>query len=153
MYHGTTKENADSILKTGFRVGTYFTGFIDSALMFGGDYIFAVFFEKNLSEYWEWCNSKVIPPSKIIRLCAIHPEIVYTSEEMERAHHRLGKNEWHKKNGLSPPVFCENCDGHGCMEKYSTYHRWRDINKITICKKCNGHGILNPYEEIKSNGK
>ena len=43
-YHGTTPENAESILKEGFRAGSYFAYRVEDSLAYGGPYLFAVAF-------------------------------------------------------------------------------------------------------------
>ena len=44
-YHGTTEDNAQIILKKGFKKGTYFTWDLHSALVMGGMWVFAIYFE------------------------------------------------------------------------------------------------------------
>jgi hypothetical protein len=41
-YHGTDEKAAASIIKTGFRVGTYFGEALQDALTFGGEHVFEV---------------------------------------------------------------------------------------------------------------
>ena len=43
-YHGTSKENAESILREGFMAGSYFAYRVEDSLKFGGLYLFAVGF-------------------------------------------------------------------------------------------------------------
>ena len=43
-YHGTTPENAKSILWDGFKKGSYFAFRVEDSLIFGGPYLFAVAF-------------------------------------------------------------------------------------------------------------
>ena len=45
-YHGTNEENSKSILKDGFREGTYFAYHLEDALTFGGQYVFLVEFDE-----------------------------------------------------------------------------------------------------------
>ncbi len=57
-YHGTTKENAETIQKQGFKKGTYFTWDLHSALVMGGMYVFGLFDDKSPEKsYWEWINT------------------------------------------------------------------------------------------------
>ena len=45
-YHGTSKENADKILESGyFEQWTYFADNLADAIGYGGNYVFAVWFE------------------------------------------------------------------------------------------------------------
>jgi RNA:NAD 2'-phosphotransferase (TPT1/KptA family) len=46
-YHGTTKENAESIMKEGFRKGTQFAQHLSTSIGFGGNYVFAVLFDED----------------------------------------------------------------------------------------------------------
>jgi len=55
FYHGTTKENAEKILKSGyFKEYTYFANHLEDALEFGGDYVFFVWFEGDGRSMRKW---------------------------------------------------------------------------------------------------
>ena len=68
-YHGTKKSNIEGILKNGFKKGTYFSLHLEDAREYGGNYIFRVGFNSDLSIYdWQFRVDKRIPPSRIISL-------------------------------------------------------------------------------------
>lgn len=73
MYHGTIKENADQILKNGFKKYSYFTPYLSTALSYGGEYIFIIsdnnITDKDLGDgKWEFIYDKEIKPDDIIAL-------------------------------------------------------------------------------------
>lgn len=63
-YHGTNKNNAKSILKTGFREGTWFAKHLEDAIGYGGEYVFEVDMEVN-NEDWQIHMGHDIPTSWI----------------------------------------------------------------------------------------
>ena len=67
-YHGTTKNNIESILKNGFKKRTYFALHLEDALEFGGVYIFRVGFNSPLSFDWQFRVIKNVPAKRIISL-------------------------------------------------------------------------------------
>jgi len=66
-YHGTNKENALKIIKSGFAVGTHFAHHLEECLEFGGSWVFRIRWE-NKPDNWQFLNKKRIPPSRIDRL-------------------------------------------------------------------------------------
>lgn len=67
--HGTNKENAENILKNGFRAWTYFAQHLEDALGYGGSYVFEVCFEtKKVSKHWQFMIRKRYSPKKIVSL-------------------------------------------------------------------------------------
>jgi len=44
-FHGTKRQNAYKILKTGFKKWTYFAKHLEDALGYGGKYVFEIYFE------------------------------------------------------------------------------------------------------------
>ena len=68
-YHGTKKGNIEGILKNGFKKGAYFALHLEDAREYGGNYIFRVGFNSDLSIYdWQFRSVKRIPVSRIISL-------------------------------------------------------------------------------------
>ncbi len=68
-YHGTNKENAGKILKTGFKLWSYFADHLENALEFGGEHIFEVCFDEegfSTGNGWQFMNRKIIFPDKIV---------------------------------------------------------------------------------------
>lgn len=59
-YHGTNEGNAQSILKTGFRYGTWFAANLQDALAFGGPHVFEVVFDR-IPQYWQFHVDEEIP--------------------------------------------------------------------------------------------
>ena len=83
-YHGTNGENSKSILKDGFREGTYFAYHLEDALTFGGQYVFLVEFDETKfnntddeNDRWQFWIINPIAPDKIKSLTNYNPEILY----------------------------------------------------------------------------
>ena len=143
MYHGTTKENAERILKDGFSEGTYFARHLEDSLYMGGDYIFEVYFKETPNEYWEYVSSENIPTSRIRTYYKLKAKLLWHNKDCEQEIRKCNIKEDYDNT----IVFCEECDGKGQMEYYPPFMRWRDIQKVTVCKKCSGHGCYNIYGE------
>lgn len=142
-FHGTTKENADIILREGFRPGTFFGKHMEDALHFGGGYIFEVYFAEAPSTYWEWCNDETIPPSEIRVLINVRPEVVFwarSSSDVGRRMCQQHLDEDAREHDQDSYTICDVCDGRGQLEEYPPLHRWRDRGKVTTCTKCGGYG-------------
>jgi hypothetical protein len=132
-YHGTTKENAENILKEGFRAGTYFGQHMEDALHFGGDIVFEVWFSKPPSEDWQWVCPEAVPISKILTVIALQPSLIYWSTEA----HQMKNKDLFLEDGLQ---ICEKCKGKGQLEECPPLERWKDMDTVTVCPVCKGHG-------------
>lgn len=144
-YHGTLKEKADAILASGFfKAGTFFAANMESALHYGGDHIFEVFFPESPSDYWEWvCPEPVPVKGRVVLLFRVDPEVLYhdPAVEMEACQPSL----------LEHPLgtrICEVCQGKGQLETLPPFSRWRGSRcTCTPCKVCEGYGVIpRPYE-------
>lgn len=141
-YHGTNKENANRILKNGFKIGTYFTWDLHSALVFGGQYIFGVYFpDLNIADYWEYRNKEIITPNKILFLRRFDVECLYDNDIDRIA---IDRNDILKENENT--VFCENCKGTGQMNPSRKY-AWYESTDLIVCPICKGHGYIQESEE------
>lgn len=68
-YHGTSKENAEAILKTGFKAWTYFAKHLEDAIGFGGKYVFEVMFERELvPNDWQFMIKRKLSNKNIVTL-------------------------------------------------------------------------------------
>jgi len=138
-YHGTTQENADAILASGFfKQGTFFADNMGSALHYGGDCIFEVFFPVAPSTYWEWVCPKPLLVKGFVRLLfrAI-PEVLYRGLDAEMADRQqdlLLRNPGKQ--------VCVACCGRGQVEDPPPFVRWRDNRPCTTCNTCRGHGYV-----------
>lgn len=72
-YHGTTKENYDTILLKGFRVGSYFAYNLADSLTFGGPWVFQVAFDSDRfnpsaepDDHWQFHTQEHIPADRIV---------------------------------------------------------------------------------------
>ncbi len=70
-YHGTTRKNAVSIVKEGFRSGTYFAYNVRDAQFFGGPWIFAARFDDDgfrgsYNDKWQFHLQNSLPPGAIL---------------------------------------------------------------------------------------
>lgn len=83
-YHGTTKENAHSIAKDGFRAGTYFATHLEDAIAFGGPWVLEAAFPKSaVPDYWEFIISEVVPPERIVAISRHDVTMLYLNEELQ----------------------------------------------------------------------
>jgi hypothetical protein len=148
MYHGTTKEATLSILQNGFRPNSYFTIYMDSALVMGGLYLFKIWFHKNehpnRGKNWQYVSPIAVPKERIVWLRNFSQEIIYKNEPAEIE----AKKECHSK--LYPnKEFCDNCQGLGQLEKYDEFAgQWRNNLPVTTCPVCQGHGVKNRWEGV-----
>ena len=88
-YHGTTKENAESILKNGFNAWTYFATHLEDAIGMGGDYVFSVAFDEDPALWhgedkgdWQFMIRENMPPEQIVTLKHYQHEILLNNEEL-----------------------------------------------------------------------
>jgi hypothetical protein len=75
-YHGTTAANAKSILREGFKPGTWFARHLEDAIGFGGGHVFEVAFPKHTllaydkrrgaDDSWQFTEGRRISPKRIV---------------------------------------------------------------------------------------
>ncbi len=83
-YHGTNKENAQSILKEGFRPGTYFTWHLEDAIEKGGNYVFEVAFD-DPPNHWQFAfTDKSVEPDRIVSHTVYQRERKVNNEELRK---------------------------------------------------------------------
>ncbi len=83
FYHGTTKANAKIIEKEGFKRGTFFSTHLESAVGFGGRYVFEVSMKLDFKPtYWEYVSERRIPARQIIRLCIVDRKILFHNAKL-----------------------------------------------------------------------
>jgi hypothetical protein len=58
-YHGTSKANAEGILKRGFLPYTYFAAHLEDAIGYGGNHVFEVAFHKAPDTWQFLCPAKI----------------------------------------------------------------------------------------------
>lgn len=144
LYHGTESLEAfKAIKKEGFKANTYFTPFLDTALSYGGEYIFAVDIEHKDYEVWEVIMREPVPAEKILYAQHFSFELMYHNKE---ALYNRDKAR-HEKDGRT---ICDDCKGQGEYrdEKFSLRHletpgggsfRTREDPCIS-CNTCHGRG-------------
>ncbi len=140
-YHGTLlKETAEKILEEGFQPGTYFTPFMDSALVMGGQHLFEVFLPKGeyplYGKHWQYICQVHVPKKRIVSLRVFEQTPLYISEdaEFDMKKHRC------KEDGLTA---CEKCRGRGQLEHYGKYaSQWHRNLPVTSCPECGGFGSI-----------
>jgi len=84
-YHGTNKKNADKILKTGFKEGTWFADHLEDALYHGGNHIFwvAVEWRGKRTYTWQICSSNKISKKRIVRYEVYRrPKIMFDNKKL-----------------------------------------------------------------------
>ena len=137
-FHGTTKENYESILKNGFKPGTFFAQHLEDSIHMGGDVAFEVIFYEKPTEYWEYICSETIPPNRIRTVIDYSPNVLYHSTKADKEIRII-----HISEDYDDMVkICEECDGKGKYEQYGPLAKFKDRKKITVCKKCGGHGAI-----------
>jgi len=143
-FHGTIEENVESILREGFRIGTYFGRHLEDAIHMGGEWVFEVFFEKDPGPSWQACNfDRVVPPTDIHSLIRYEPTLLHWNETIPP---RL-KAAYYLREGNGHTV-CPTCEGRGQLESYPPLTRWRDMKKITVCEDCGGYGSPERLREM-----
>lgn len=98
-YHGTTPANAKSILKEGFRAGSYFAYRVEDSLAYGGPYLFAVAFSADHSMWhgeengFQFHLREAMGPEEILW----HTPIVLTLLAVERERcAEIAHKHWHQ---------------------------------------------------------
>ena len=84
-YHGTTKRTAETILRRGFKEGTYFAKHLEDAIGYGGRHVFEVAFQNKWDspEVWQFRAWEIIPPSRIVS-CRIYSSVMLFSNRKLR---------------------------------------------------------------------
>ena len=135
-YHGTSKENSELILKNGFQPLTYFTWDLHSALVMGGMYIFGIYFDdKDISDYWEWRNTEIILPERILFFRKFSIDCIFDNEVEER---KMREKFLIERHGNSVK-YCSKCKGNGQLNELKPYEKNHDI---IVCPKCGGFGCI-----------
>jgi len=83
-FHGTSQENAKSIALKGFREGTWFARNMETAVAYGGPYVFSVrvSFDVEL-ERWQVCCANALAPCQIEKLTIVGEEKTLAQLEAE----------------------------------------------------------------------
>jgi hypothetical protein len=82
-YHGTNEENAASILKTGFRYGSWFAASLQDALAFGGPHVFLVAFDfDEPPRNWQFMHDGEIAVDRIVEYSIFDKKTVYDNQPL-----------------------------------------------------------------------
>ena len=84
-FHGTTsKKKAVSILKTGFRKGTWFANHLEDALHLGGRHIFLVAIEWQGKRAYDWqiCSANRISAKRIVEYVIYDSNVIKKNEKL-----------------------------------------------------------------------
>lgn len=153
IYHGTNQSNAMSIMESGFRKGTYFTPFLDSALVFGGEYVFAVWVKGDKfpgfgeGDFWQVRISEDMSRDRIVSLVHYNVEMLYVNGDFNV------RENWQREP-------CRVCGGRGeihrnDMEKHAvawlpkTHWLHREARRnTTLCPECHGYGDMDKAREM-----
>jgi len=152
LYHGTNSyEIYEKIKKDGFKPGTYFTPFLDTAICYGGQYVFAVDLESDYN-IWEVIINDQVSPDKILYIQKYDVKLLHHNRELSEKRHKERIEE------VDGKIFCTNCDGHG---EHITYSRsieylnkpaggsFKTRTNIDACDKCRGYGYINGKHQLK----
>ena len=139
MFHGTTSDNANSILQQGhFMCGTYFGHHMEDALKMGGDYIFEIALDESPTEDWEWRCPYPLSTDVVRMVIVMNPSVVWHNLKCEeRWSEEFRRQEWN-----DDVVRCDACSGRGQREYYPPLMRRHAIKSVTVCEKCGGHGVV-----------
>jgi hypothetical protein len=86
LYHGTSKENAEIILKEGFKPMSFFATDLGTAIGQGGEYVFEVPFVKcELPQYWQVKVMNAIPPNRIMNVNRYDKKKQWVNDETQQA--------------------------------------------------------------------
>ena len=95
-FHGTTKQNANKILKSGFDINTYFARHLEDAIEFGGKYVFYVRFEEdafdfdiNNPEWWQFRTHEIVLPNCIWKLINFSPDTILDNSEVDECENSI----------------------------------------------------------------
>ena len=150
LYHGTDEVGHAAIMGSGFKPGTYFTPYLDTAISMGGAYVFTIDMPDRpfSEEQWQFRVWEPLPLEKILYVQKFGMGLVYLNKEalLEQ------KREACIREGK---VMCEDCGGGG--EHRSDEHAFRYLREpggasfknrepINICKTCKGRGYTQKEE-------
>jgi hypothetical protein len=79
-YHGTSKKNARSILKSGFKKETWFAKDLQDAIAYGGFYVFEVVLKVNRDS--QICCKNKIKTKHIVSLRYYYIQSLFEDEEL-----------------------------------------------------------------------
>lgn len=146
FYHGTnTRKAYKSILKNGFKVYTYFTQYLDSAIRYGGKYIFIVDLniDKLDSTQWEYISSVRVSVSEILYVQKYSLRLKYINKNLILKQ----KTDTLKLEGKE---ICMYCEGRGEHRKRKYHYRYLKKpgggslhtrkDSMNVCTKCKGRG-------------
>jgi len=93
-YHGTSEENARSILCQGFRDGTWFAANLQDAIGFGGLHVFQVVFDFDEPPNWQF-TSPPVALDRIVRYTIYQQEVLLENEELRKRifEHNFNRNQ------------------------------------------------------------
>ncbi len=82
-YHGTTKRNAESILRGGFKPDSWFALHLEDAIEFGGAWVFETSFKDEVAHIgWQFHCRKAVPPTRIVGLKEYRVRVVEENRKL-----------------------------------------------------------------------
>jgi hypothetical protein len=153
VYHGTTVENAENILKEGLREFSHYTPFLSTALSQGGPVVFIWYildwqFQVAIKRgEWQFRTEKTVKPDEFVAV--VH----YKDVDLIK----YNKKQSYKLRLEAKPDLCRRCrgsgnlyyldDGYGYLPKGSSSKTAN--RKIKICPDCHGYGDLEEWRKIR----
>ena len=147
VYHGTNQANALSILDSGFRKGTWFAPGLDSALAFGGEYVFAAWIDElPCQDCWQFQIEEDWGADRILSLVHYHAELFYAGKETGHEHGQMS--------------ICPRCNGDGEVYEDETgrqavshlprthFLHVKAKRGAVLCPECKGYGDLRKAAEM-----
>jgi len=146
-YHGTSEENYKKILACGYlQKGTYITNCLESAICYGGPYVFKIPFYNGPPPNDGW-QHRIKRPLYIKNCCEIFKCEKQLITENETVQLKIRK---HDASVQYPgKKFCKKCKGRGQINDPKTGNVFKGGEPVVVCPDCNGYGVLNRWEEIE----
>lgn len=148
VFHGTDRDNALSIIQTGFKKGTYFTPYLDSALVLGGEYVFAVWLEgEKIDDYgedrWQFTIQEDWLPDRIESLVHYQCEMLLVRDKA-----KVKREDTCPTCKGSGELFDNDLERHSRMWLPKTHFIHRlSLMKFRVCPDCHGSGRIDEEKE------
>ena len=160
VYHGTNQKNAISIMENGFRTGTYFTSFLDAALCYGGEYVFACWVDNKdypglgTDEFWQFQIQEPWTKDRIVSLVHYNAEMLYVNEKF--CIHEQNQQETCPVCHGAGESFRNDAEGNARHWLPKTHYLHQTSLKYSrLCGNCHGYGDLAKMRQMRqdeSNG-
>ncbi len=145
MYHGTDEAGYRGIMDSGFKPGTYFTPYLDTAISMGGAYVLVISIpESDVRDRWQVFTGERIPTERILYVQRFSLELLHLNRDaiIDQTRKRLASEG---------KVMCEDCEGRGEYRSDENAFRcfrepggssFKTRESVKTCKTCKGRGRI-----------